>query len=578
MTDYKPGSIYTFHVVGIREDNDKKYIYLSDGVRDTYRVQPFDYQLEWEPYNLPARLRCYVVSVNIWGLPLLAQVRADVLNHNYPTVGGIHSFKVIAIKSDLQTSKTYLDLNDPHGIKHRYYPGKGEKIKEVGDDFFLEVQKIEEREKNKAFLILKDISEESIETVPEFVPDPRKESDFGLEGEQIEFKSSIVFPAGLTVPDIDQQLVFINKTIAGFMNKEGGELFLGVNDSGRVSGISYDLPHLNSSKVDSYTYQLNKDGYENKVRNSVKNLLGATANGNISFEFKSDDNKSYCLVKIKPVLKPVFLNQTKVFQRAGNMTQLLKGDEIIWFIEDRYRLRTQTEGTKSVKIKHENAEDQVEQLGTVSESPAQIIESLPGLPSLKTQEERIWYVISFYKDGTWAFNTTKDESKDCIYHVSIPVRLKKERLIMAYTNGCVNVVIPYDIIQPKGVNGRKLKNKGQKYKNGWNTSSQIMKLFCIESSNLLVFFSKQTDGTSWVKIHNVKAIGLRESINSAGNVLINPKLEAKIESIHPISIAHYPFISSLILRDNQTSGYLGFKQNDKTYSKVLQVLNKLLEE
>ena len=154
--------------------------------------------------------------------------------------------------------------------------------------------------------------------------DVRIESPFGYENALKEFKSSIVFPAGNITDDIDQQLLIIAKTIAGFQNSKGGTLYLGVNDSGEVVGIQHDYKYLNSSNNDAYEYQPNKDGYENKIRTAVKYFLGNTANSNISFQFEVLEGKEYCIIEIKEVQKPVFLHNIKLYQRAGNMTQLLK--------------------------------------------------------------------------------------------------------------------------------------------------------------------------------------------------------------------------------------------------------------
>jgi hypothetical protein len=121
----------------------------------------------------------------------------------------------------------------------------------------------------------------------------------GSEGDSLEFKSTIIYPAGSIDADIDQQMIIICKTIAGFMNKSGGELYIGVNDSGRVSGISQDFEYLNSSKVDGYKYSQNNDGYELKIRKSVENLLGNTANSNIQFFFLKYDKHNYCKIENK---------------------------------------------------------------------------------------------------------------------------------------------------------------------------------------------------------------------------------------------------------------------------------------
>jgi hypothetical protein len=573
MRDYFSGQIYSFEVLQIQELNEKKYIFLSDGYKDTFRVLPYDYQLEWERCNLSKILNCYVVSVNEFGLPLLAQVRKEVLAHNYTEEGTEYEFKLVAIRQDTNTLAQYYELHDVFGLTHRYYPKPDEPEREIASIFSLFFNGIDERVYNKAYLKLAPKPNKQVHYV---LPNIDSNDDFtlGEEGEKVEFKSTIIYPAGSIEADIDQQMIIICKTIAGFMNKSGGVLYIGVNDSGRVSGISQDFDYLNSSKENSYTYQLNNDGYENKIRNSVKNLLGNTANANIQISFLTNENINYCKIDIQEVLKPIFLNQSKVFQRAGNMTQLLKGDEIVWFIEERFRKRIGQEGTVVPPSKPENIDEISEE--TENTQNINSSESLISIPKPYTINDNIWYWMSFYQNGAWSFDTQPSQAVDKIYEVAIPKTLKKERLIMAYKNGCVNVVIPYDQIKPSTKKGRRLKNRGQIYSNGWNTSSEILSMFCVDGKDLLVFQSQKTDGSEWVKIHNADGISVHGALHLAGNVLINPNLNAKLLSIDPLSLNNFHFISSLVLKNHQTSGYLGFRRNDKSLDKVYMTLDKLL--
>ena len=122
MNDLKVGSTYPFEVIGIREENERKFIYLSDGEKDTYRVNPYDYQLEWEGSNLPDMLECYIKSINIWGLPQLIQSRKNVLAECYIDLNSQYAFKVVGIKDDANTGASFYSLKDAFGLHHRYYP------------------------------------------------------------------------------------------------------------------------------------------------------------------------------------------------------------------------------------------------------------------------------------------------------------------------------------------------------------------------------------------------------------------------------------------------------------------------
>ncbi|HSI70738.1 MAG TPA: ATP-binding protein, partial [Gillisia sp.] len=283
MDEFRVGEIKTFKVLGIREDHEVKWIYLSDGIRDTYRIRPFDYQLEWESSNLPTMMECYVKQISIRGLPLLTQVIKNVLEECYTEEKEEYPFKLAGIKVDPNSGATFYELKDVYGLHHRYYPNSNEPSRIIGDIFNMRFESIEVKDRNRAYLLLSTIhSDQPLTFKPE--SDPRKESSLGFENDKREFKSSIVFPAGGISADIDEQLLIIAKTIAGFLNQEGGEIFLGVNDSGEVIGIDHEFKFLNSSERDNFPYQENKDGYENKIRTAVKYFLGNTANSNLNFE------------------------------------------------------------------------------------------------------------------------------------------------------------------------------------------------------------------------------------------------------------------------------------------------------
>lgn len=575
MDEFKVGEIKKFKVLGIREDHEVKWIYLSDGVRETFRVKPFDYQLEWEPSNLPDMMECYVKNISIRGLPLLHQVKKNVLTDCYTDTNEEYPFKLRGVHEDPNSGATYYDLKDVYGLLHRYYPGTTEPVREIGTIFNLRFTGITVKERNNAYLDLLPV--EQYTAPPQTInPDPVEEHILGFEDESREFKSSIVYPAGGIAEDIDQQLLIISKTIAGFQNHNGGELFLGVNDAGQVIGIEHELKYLNSSEKDNFTYQDSIDHYQLKIRNSVKFYLGNTANNNLSFSFPTLNGLTYCLIKINKVSRPVFLNNTKLFQRAGNMTQLLKGDEITHFIEERYTKRNNFAFPKPVEDKvnleelpqEEEIPEEVKKEVQVSSPALQV----PEIPVVK--KDKIWNYLTFYKDGCWSYQSKSIDSDEVELELPIMNSLKKERLLMVYENGRMNVVIPYDVCK----SGKKMKKKGRKYMNGWNRGSKLLDVFSAKTSDLVVFNSSHSDGTKWVKAHNVGAISVHGQLYSEGNVLVNSNLEAKLNTVSPLPLEYYHLISSIVLKDTQTSGYLGFKSTDKILQKTFKTLEQLKKE
>ena len=67
--------------------------------------------------------------------------------------------------------------------------------------------------------------------------------------------------------------------MSSFLNSSGGHLFIGVDDSGVVSGIEGDLPWLNKDDKDKFNgqYSNTTDGYEQKITNAVSSELGELA-------------------------------------------------------------------------------------------------------------------------------------------------------------------------------------------------------------------------------------------------------------------------------------------------------------
>jgi len=584
MQTYSPGQSYTFQVIGIKEENDTKYIYLSDGFKDTYRVKPYDYQLEWEEFNIPNKMTCFVKEVNIWGLPYLVQDRNDVLGFCYADLNTEYPFKVVNIGLDSNTNANYYELKDSFGLYHRYYPKSNEPIHEIGDIFNLVVNGISDKGLNKVTLNLEyptDLITKNQIITPEVSHDPRQESTFGYESATKEFKSSIVFPAGTIEPNIDRQLTYILKTIAGFQNAHGGELYLGVNDSGYICGINDDFKYLNSSETDSYRYPENKDGFELKIRNAVKQTMGGISNSHIDFIFSTENNNEYVVLKIKEVNRPVFVNGIKLFQRTGNMTQLLKGDEITYFIENRLQLR-KTE-IKNIEITDVVVEDVIPEISIKKPEikPAELEIPHFNLPAIDTllENDKIWYYLTFYQNGEWSFQKKSAVDADVMIEIPIYNSCKRGRIVMAYHNGCVNTVNPYDLFNNKNNASKTPKKEGKRYSNGYNINGIIKELYCIPEDYYLVFESKDcvTD-IHYTKVHKVSDISVHTGLHLEGNVLINPRLNGELISVKPLPNFIGHLITGLTFKENQTSTTLGVKNNDKDYRNVFQTLKALLEK
>lgn len=101
----------------------------------------------------------------------------------------------------------------------------------------------------------------------EYEPIIDERTFYGVESISLEFKTSIVFPPGKSVADPDFQKWNILKAICGFLNsRSGGELLLGVNDSGYAVGVGDDIAELTKSGLIKVA---NIDNYRLYVQNIV---------------------------------------------------------------------------------------------------------------------------------------------------------------------------------------------------------------------------------------------------------------------------------------------------------------------
>lgn len=117
--------------------------------------------------------------------------------------------------------------------------------------------------------------------------------DFGIETQEIEYKSSIVYPAGNKMqPAPHLQGAVIMQTICGFLNSDkGGTLFLGINKNGAACGIEEDLRYLN----------LDQDGFGRYVHRMINNDLGQLANQCcLECDWMEDGGYYIYVMKIKP--------------------------------------------------------------------------------------------------------------------------------------------------------------------------------------------------------------------------------------------------------------------------------------
>ena len=152
------------------------------------------------------------------------------------------------------------------------------------------------------------------------------------ESRTVDFKSSARWNLhrGDKDPVMEREIL---KTVAGFMNAEGGTLLIGVSDDRRPLGLDNDYKVTRKANRDP------RDSFENWLTDLFDNCLGKPALANVAVAFEDVDGHDVCRVEVKPGRKPVYVSsnkQTKDFYvRLNNGTRLLTVEDAVSYITDR---------------------------------------------------------------------------------------------------------------------------------------------------------------------------------------------------------------------------------------------------
>jgi hypothetical protein len=156
------------------------------------------------------------------------------------------------------------------------------------------------------------------------------------------------------------------KTIAGYLNTDGGTLLIGVDDDGQVIGLGND--HFK-----------NEDKLLLHWVNLVKSYLGAEFIPFMRSIIKVAGDQHVLVVECLPSTKPVFFkrdNDESFFVRMSNTTQALKASESVAYIGEHFGAGNKAESgpVKSVPL-------------PVSNEPAAVNESTDERRSRKEPED-----------------------------------------------------------------------------------------------------------------------------------------------------------------------------------------------
>jgi membrane protein YdbS with pleckstrin-like domain len=120
------------------------------------------------------------------------------------------------------------------------------------------------------------------------------------------------------------------KTVAAFLNSDGGNLLLGVSDDGSAVGLERDFATL---------ARRNEDGFENHFTNVLAAMLGPSFRSQVKVRHFRHEDKPCALVSVAPSSRPVYLvddGKEEFYVRTGNGTTALRMSEAHAYIGTRF--------------------------------------------------------------------------------------------------------------------------------------------------------------------------------------------------------------------------------------------------
>ena len=121
------------------------------------------------------------------------------------------------------------------------------------------------------------------------------------------------------------------KTVAGFLNTDGGTLLIGVGPDRQVVGLDYDYPRVKPP---------NGDGFVNWLTTHLNNAIGHAAVMRTRARIALHEGKEICRLDVARSSQPVWANTSQkervFFARMNNSTRELPDSELDEYLTDRW--------------------------------------------------------------------------------------------------------------------------------------------------------------------------------------------------------------------------------------------------
>ena len=122
----------------------------------------------------------------------------------------------------------------------------------------------------------------------------------------------------------------VAKTVAGFLNAEGGTLLIGVDDNGHPVGLDHDFALVKPT---------NRDGYVNWLDTMLQHALGHSGSHRVQIRFDVIDDHDICRIDVPASSRPIWATKDDkpvLYERRNNSTRIVPDDETEAFLAERF--------------------------------------------------------------------------------------------------------------------------------------------------------------------------------------------------------------------------------------------------
>jgi len=211
------------------------------------------------------------------------------------------------------------------------------------------------------------------------------------EGPTVEYKSSLRWDYNQSVVNKDLTKVIV-RTLAAFLNSQGGSLLIGVDDKGTLLDLEVDISTLGKKSL---------DGFELTLRSAVASHLGEEVDPHVSLTFLTFGDKRVAVAECHAHPTPVYFrdgNRRELCVRSGNLTRSLDAAAAISYVENHWR---STAGITEEQLRAVIADALAERLPSASLLPVERREQIPFWLNLTTRRVLDLFLVNLSRAYGW---------------------------------------------------------------------------------------------------------------------------------------------------------------------------------